>query len=258
MATLEQIQARMKKLQAQAEALLARKAQAAVDQIRDIMLKHGLTTADIEGKAKARGQGKRVVTNVKAKAGASAKGVLPPKYRDPKTGATWSGHARPPQWIKDVKDRAKFLIAGASASVAANDTGKTRAATKSAGKAVIQGKLPPKYRDPKTGATWSGHARPPQWIAGAKDRTKFLIAGATEAGATDAAAASKAKGEGRSGVVVKKAAARKAVVKKAPAAKKAAGKRATPATKKPAARKAATKKPTVAANSTAVTDQASS
>jgi hypothetical protein len=32
-------------------------------------------------------------------------------YRDPKTGAEWSGHARPPLWIKDVKDRSKFLIA---------------------------------------------------------------------------------------------------------------------------------------------------
>jgi ElaB/YqjD/DUF883 family membrane-anchored ribosome-binding protein len=40
MATLEQIQARLRKLQAQAEALLAKKAQDAIDQIRDIMLKH--------------------------------------------------------------------------------------------------------------------------------------------------------------------------------------------------------------------------
>lgn len=54
MATLEQIQARMKKLQAQAEALLAKRAQAAVDQIRELMLKHGLTTADIEARAKAK------------------------------------------------------------------------------------------------------------------------------------------------------------------------------------------------------------
>ena len=53
MPTLEQIQAKLKKLQAQADVLIARKAQAAVDQIRDLMLKHGLTTADIEAKAKA-------------------------------------------------------------------------------------------------------------------------------------------------------------------------------------------------------------
>jgi DNA-binding protein H-NS len=33
----------------------------------------------------------------------------------------------------------------------------------------------PKYRDPKTGATWSGRGKPPQWIASAKNRDRFLI-----------------------------------------------------------------------------------
>ena len=48
MPTLEQIQEKMKKLQVQADTLIAKKAQAAVDQIRKIMLTHGLTTEDIE------------------------------------------------------------------------------------------------------------------------------------------------------------------------------------------------------------------
>ena len=34
---------------------------------------------------------------------------------------------------------------------------------------------PAKYRDPKTGATWSGRGRAPGWIAKAKSRDKFLI-----------------------------------------------------------------------------------
>lgn len=34
--------------------------------------------------------------------------------------------------------------------------------------------LPPKYRDPKTGATWSGRGKAPSWIAG-KKRERFLI-----------------------------------------------------------------------------------
>lgn len=37
------------------------------------------------------------------------------------------------------------------------------------------GPVPPKYRDPKTGATWSGRGKAPQWIAGAKNRDRFLI-----------------------------------------------------------------------------------
>lgn len=33
--------------------------------------------------------------------------------------------------------------------------------------------LPPKYRNPKTGATWSGRGRAPAWLG--KNRTRFLI-----------------------------------------------------------------------------------
>jgi len=127
MATLEQIQARMKKLQAQAEVLLAKRAQAAVDQIRELMIKHGLTTVDIEARAKARREAK-VAGRRLSNGAASAKGKMPPKYRDPKTGATWSGHARPPAWIKNVKDRTRFLIDGAAA-IALNGSGASHATT---------------------------------------------------------------------------------------------------------------------------------
>ena len=36
------------------------------------------------------------------------------------------------------------------------------------------GKVDPKYRDPSTGATWTGRGKPPAWIAG-KDRSLFEI-----------------------------------------------------------------------------------
>jgi DNA-binding protein H-NS len=190
MATLEQVQAKLTKLQAQADALLARKAQAAVDQIRKLMLEHGLTTEDIEAKAKARRQRKNTVGpvgNVKGNAPAAKNGKLPPKYRNPKTGETWSGHARPPAWIAKIKDRSKFLIAdGAEAAVAANASAVNKAKAvvkKTASKAVgatggkgqPKGPQPALYLDPKSGATWSGRGRAPAWLAGAKDRSKFLI-----------------------------------------------------------------------------------
>src|SRR5471032_3277102 len=104
MPTLEQIQAKLKKLQAQADVLIARKAQVAVDQIRELMLKHGLTTEDIEAKARAKRAARGLnghATGVKVKALGSAK---PAKYRDHKTGATWTGHGRAPGWIASVKD----------------------------------------------------------------------------------------------------------------------------------------------------------
>lgn len=46
-----------------------------------------------------------------------------------------------------------------------------------------------KYRDPVTGATWSGRGRAPRWIVG-KDRDDFLVA--TRGGARRPAASSQA------------------------------------------------------------------
>jgi DNA-binding protein H-NS len=134
MPTIEQLHAKMQKLQAQADTLIARKAQAAVDQIRKIMLAHGLTTQDIEAKAKARRDAKAVngaASNGKAKLAGSPAGKTPPKYRHPKTGATWTGHGRAPAWIATVKNRSKFLIDAAAAvateTVAPAKTRKVRA-----------------------------------------------------------------------------------------------------------------------------------
>ena len=158
MATLEIIQARIKKLQSQAEALIAQGAQGALDQIRELMIKHGLTTEDIERRAKARRERERKVrlgvSSGKAGIKAAVKGKLPPKYRDPKTGATWSGHARPPAWIKDVKDRSKFLIDAAAAAAEPAVTAKAvtkKAAAKSAGKKTAAKKVAAKSAAPTAG-----------------------------------------------------------------------------------------------------------
>ncbi|KAH0442653.1 nucleoid-structuring protein H-NS [Paraburkholderia fungorum] len=240
MPTLEQIQAKLKKLQAQADVLIARKAQAAVDQIRDLMLKHGLTTADIEAKAKARRAARALngrAASGKAK-GAAGKSI--PKYRDHKTGATWTGHGRAPAWIAAVKDRTQFLIEGASEL---KSTAKAAVSHAKAGKkGQPKGAQPPKYLDPKTGATWSGRGPAPAWLATVKDRTQFLIDGAA---ATRNVAAKK-------GVTAKKAVASKAAAKKSTAAaKKTAAKKGAgrPAAKKAVAKKAAVKK-TAAAKKT--------
>jgi DNA-binding protein H-NS len=230
MPTLDQIQAKLRKLQAQADVLIARKAQIAVDQIRDLMLKHGLTTADIEAGAKARRAAKALnghAGNGKAKAAISGK----PKYRDPKTGATWTGHGRAPGWISGVKDRTQFLVEGASESTSALKSPVTRAKR---GKGQPKGAQPPKYLNPKTGATWSGRGPAPAWLATVKDRSKFLIGGATAA-----SDASKPKSAAASGAASKKAAAKKAVASRKTAAKKATS--ATSATRKVAVKKRAVK-----------------
>ncbi|MFP3603377.1 H-NS family nucleoid-associated regulatory protein [Paraburkholderia sp. SIMBA_053] len=245
MPTLEQIQAKLKKLQAQADILIARKAQVAIDQIRDLMLKHGLTTADIEAKAKARREANRLNGNSgSGKAKLAVAGQKVPKYRDHKTGATWTGHGRAPGWIVSAKDRSVFLIDGASES-----NGFTKLVASGAkGKGQPKGAQPPKYRHPTTGATWSGRGPAPAWLASVKDRTRFLIdsSAAPASGAASQKTAGKAKSAATSGVVSKKAAAKKVVAKKAKAgaqsitAKTAAVKKS--AAKKVTARKATAKK----------------
>jgi DNA-binding protein H-NS len=272
MPTLEQIQAKMKNLQVQADALIAKKAQAAVDQIRKIMLTHGLTTEDIEAKAKAKREAKAAngsTSKIKAKAASSLKGGTLPKFQHPKTGATWTGHGRAPAWIANVKDRSKFLIAsGADAGRAASaGTGsklktvvKKAAVVAGAGahKGQRKGPQPAKYLDPKTGATWSGRGPAPAWLAAAKDRSKFLIAGAgADAGSADVGSANVAgKKATAKKVAAKKAGATKPAAKKAPAEKavtaKTAGRKvAVKATQKPAGKKVPTKK--TSSKSTAVT-----
>jgi DNA-binding protein H-NS len=249
MATLEQVQAKLKKLQAQADAMLAKKVQVVVDQIRALMLEHGLTTADIEAKAKKKREGKALdgsapSGNMKVAREEKAKPV--PKYLDPKTGATWSGYGRAPAWIAGAKDRTKFLIADDAEGAIAANTGagsKAKAAVKksSAASAVARkgqrkGPQPAMYRDPKSGATWSGRGRAPGWLGA--DRSKFLIDGAG-AGVDPSAAVE----------------TRKPAKKAASAGKKATAKKAsTTATKKVVAKKAPKKKMTAGRKTVAAVD----
>ncbi len=137
MVTLDAINQKIAKLQKQAEVMVEKQSSIGLAKIRDLMHRHGLSLADIErfvGKRRGRKPG------VKAANGA-AKSLHPnahpvaPKYADPKTGATWTGRGRAPAWIRDAKDRSKFLIeAGAAPKAAgAKKTAVKRAAAKKAG-----------------------------------------------------------------------------------------------------------------------------
>jgi DNA-binding protein H-NS len=163
--TLKAIQARMKKLQAQADALITKESATVLKTIHELMEKHGLTTADIDAHAGGKKRGPKVETKAAAKVRAASV-----KYRDPKSGATWSGHGRAPGWIASAKNRDRFLVDGSTVTAKPASAGKA----KSAGN-YVRGTQPAMYRDPKSGATWSGRGRAPAWLASMKDRTKFLI-----------------------------------------------------------------------------------
>ena len=226
MATLANLQAKIAKLRAQAEALVKKDSTAVVAKIHDLMEKHGLTTADINGHiGGSNKRGRKPSAKADTKSSASAA-----MYLEPKTGATWSGRGRAPAWIAGAKDRSKYLVDG-------NATEAPAAKTAAKVGNYVRGVQPAMYVDPKTGATWSGRGRAPAWIADAKDRNKFLIAGTTEDAAEPKTTVVK-----KAAVAEKKAVAKKVATKKA-VAKKSIGERISAAMKKAPAKKVAAKKP---------------
>ena len=76
------------------EARAADKA-AAVARVRQLMSEHGLTVADLAAKA----TGKSGRTGMK----------VAPKYRDPISGATWTGRGLKPKWLQAAVAAGKSL-----------------------------------------------------------------------------------------------------------------------------------------------------
>lgn len=86
------------KLQEETEAARIAELEAVVADIRVKVAEYGITVEQIFGRQRA-SKGKTVATPAAA------------KYQNPKTGETWSGRGRAPAWIKDAKNRDRFLIA---------------------------------------------------------------------------------------------------------------------------------------------------
>ena len=82
------------KLQEETEAARIAELQAVVADIRVKVAEYGITVEQIFGRQRA-SKGKTVAA----------------KYQNPKTGETWSGRGRAPAWIKDAKNRDRFLVA---------------------------------------------------------------------------------------------------------------------------------------------------
>ncbi|MCW3609106.1 H-NS histone family protein [Burkholderia cenocepacia] len=92
--TYAQAKAELEKLQQEVEALRQKEVATIVAEIREKVAEYGLTAQDIFGRKRS----------------GSASTPIAPKYRHPKTGATWSGRGKPPSWIAGVKNRDRFLI----------------------------------------------------------------------------------------------------------------------------------------------------
>ena len=95
MSTLKEIDAQLAVLQAQREVLRQSELKEAISQARSLAAEYGLTSADVVLPSR----GRSAVSRVKVAA----------KYRDPVSGATWTGRGKAPKWIKG-QDRAQYAI----------------------------------------------------------------------------------------------------------------------------------------------------
>lgn len=95
MASYKELLARRQDLDAQIEALRKSESQDALATVRQLISEFGLTQADIFPAGRAKGPLKG--------------NTVAPKYRDPQTGATWTGRGKPPLWIAN-QVRTQFEI----------------------------------------------------------------------------------------------------------------------------------------------------
>ncbi|CAG9207499.1 H-NS histone family protein [Paraburkholderia tropica] len=94
MATYRELKAKIAELEAAASEVRAEEIADVLTELRAKVAEFGLTQEQIFG----------------AQGRAAPHPTLPPKYRDPVTGSTWSGRGRAPAWIATAKKRERFLI----------------------------------------------------------------------------------------------------------------------------------------------------
>ena len=145
MKTYSAIKAEIAKLEKQAEALRKTEVAGVIAKIKEAIAAYALTAADL-GLGRGAAQAARTSTAKSSKKTSTTIGVA--KYRDPKTGKTWTGRGKPPTWIAGVKNRDAYLIDG-QASDTAGETPPKRSA-KGTRKARVAKPAPPKSKSART------------------------------------------------------------------------------------------------------------
>jgi DNA-binding protein H-NS len=91
MSTLAELLAQREAIEQQIDMIRKEERRNAIVDVLQIIKDFELTEQDLFGKKKG------------------TPGVLPPKYRNPETGQTWSGKGRAPNWLEG-RNREDFLI----------------------------------------------------------------------------------------------------------------------------------------------------
>jgi DNA-binding protein H-NS len=97
MASYKQLTAQLEKLHKEVAVAREKEVAQAIAEIRAQIAEYGIKADELGFSLKA------------GKKAAARKPALPPRYRNPKTGETWSGRGRAPGWLAG-KNRERFLI----------------------------------------------------------------------------------------------------------------------------------------------------
>ncbi len=115
MPSYRDVKAKITKLEKQAQDLFKKEVATVIAKIQRLMQEYGLTPDDLAGRVKAFKNYKAPAAAVKKTKAAKPAGI--PKYRDPVSGKTWTGHGKAPAWIAAAVKAGKkdgFLIAKAA------------------------------------------------------------------------------------------------------------------------------------------------
>jgi DNA-binding protein H-NS len=115
--SLKSIEAQIRKLQARAQSLRDKDRKPVIANIVRLMKAHEISVTEVaEAFEKKRG-GRPAAREGAASSGARAgkkRGTVPVKFRNPETGATWTGRGRTPRWIVEAEsagtDRSAFAV----------------------------------------------------------------------------------------------------------------------------------------------------
>jgi len=94
----EELQAKAAEILAQAEQVKQEEKRQAIEACKAMIASYGITANDLKfqpGKGSLPSKGERR--------------TVPPKYRDPVSGATWSGRGKSPRWING-HDKSAYAI----------------------------------------------------------------------------------------------------------------------------------------------------
>lgn len=87
MATIAELKTQKAAIERQIEEAVRAERKTAIANVRAIIDEFGLTSDDVFGKKRT----------------GKSKGLVAAKYRNPSTGATWSGRGRAPKWLEGKK-----------------------------------------------------------------------------------------------------------------------------------------------------------